>query len=167
MSSESAIQILNTTVTGNVAGNKAGGIGFGSVKSGSFVMKNCIVAGNSVGGSENNVGFQYSYQKTNVQNGSSYCLFGLADEVMGTASASDEPGFVDAATGDYRLKASSPAVDLGSAQVGDIAVDCRGVARPQGEKWDAGAYEYKPGEFGAVVAVGRTVLSSFASVILP
>ena len=77
------------------------------------------------------------------------------DVVFAGASGNKKlaPQFVDAAAGDYRLKASSPAVDLGSAQVGAIAVDCRGVARPQGEKWDAGAYEYKPGEFGAVVAV--------------
>ena len=81
----------------------------------------------------------------------------LVDNDVAFAGASGNkklaPQFVDAAADDYRLKASSPAVDLGSAQVGDIAVDCRGVARPQGEKWDAGAYEYKPGEFGAVVAV--------------
>ena len=135
-SSEFAIHILNTTVTGNVAGNKAGGIGFGSVKSGSFVMKNCIVAGNSVGGSENNVGFQYSYQKTNVQNGSSYCLFGLADEVMGTASASGEPGFVDAATGDYRLSAAK---ELGCSTAESL-LDLDGCGRTGA--LDVGCYEF-------------------------
>lgn len=63
-----------------------------------------------------------------------------------------DPAFVDYANGDYRLSATSPAIDLG-VEAGGIAVDHRGVERPQGEKYDAGAYEYVPGEFGAVVAV--------------
>ena len=57
-----------------------------------------------------------------------------------------DPLFVDLAGGDLRIKAISPAVDLGDA-VG-VAVDIRGVERPQGAKFDAGAYEYVPGEFG-------------------
>ena len=136
VSSEYAIQILNTTVTGNVAGNKAGGIGFGSVKKDSFVLKNCIVAGNTVGGVENNVGFLYSFQKTNVQNGSSYCLFGLEGEVMGTDSSFGDPGFVNDATDDYRLSAAK---ELGCATT-EALLDLDGCGRTGA--LDVGCYEF-------------------------
>lgn len=50
------------------------------------------------------------------------------------------PLVVNAAGGDYRLTASSPAIDAG-ANVG-ITIDRIGTTRPQGGGYDAGAYEY-------------------------
>ncbi|MBP7569185.1 MAG: right-handed parallel beta-helix repeat-containing protein [Acidobacteria bacterium] len=62
------------------------------------------------------------------------------------------PVFVNAGAGDYRLEASSPAVDAGvasSVYAGfqnvfgrSIAVDRAGGSRPAGSAWDIGAYEY-------------------------
>jgi hypothetical protein len=62
------------------------------------------------------------------------------------------PGFLDAVAGDYRLQASSPAVDAGLMYTDvfatflrlygvDIAVDFDGLPRPFGPAVDIGAYE--------------------------
>ncbi|MBI2892460.1 MAG: IPT/TIG domain-containing protein [Deltaproteobacteria bacterium] len=50
-----------------------------------------------------------------------------------------DPLFVDVASGDFRLDASSPAVDSG-ADTG-IGRDYAGTSRPQGAAFDVGAYE--------------------------
>ena len=55
----------------------------------------------------------------------------------------DQAQFVNPARHDYRLKASSPAVDAGKnvAQYG-ITQGLAGVPRPQGAQYDVGAYEF-------------------------
>jgi hypothetical protein len=78
-------------------------------------------------------------------------------------SASAAGLFVDAAAHEFALRADSPAVDTGRF-VSGVSADIRGVARPQGEAYDVGAYEYaEPGpENHAPVAMAgadRTVTS--------
>jgi PKD repeat protein len=51
--------------------------------------------------------------------------------------------FANAGAKDYRLKASSPAVDAGTA-TNAPAKDILNVARPSGGRFDIGAYEYVP-----------------------
>lgn len=60
--------------------------------------------------------------------------------VLGTRVVEADPQFVDAAGGDYRLRAESPARDAGTAA--DVAQDLDGAARPFGPQPDLGAYEY-------------------------
>jgi len=55
-------------------------------------------------------------------------------------SSSGTAGFVDAASGDYRLSQSSAAVDAGTT-VGAVATDRSGVSRPRGSAYDVGAFE--------------------------
>lgn len=52
------------------------------------------------------------------------------------------PGFVNAATFDFRLTPRSPAVNAASASV--VTVDATGVARPAGPAADVGALELSP-----------------------
>ena len=51
------------------------------------------------------------------------------------------PWFVDAAAGDFRLQAGSPAIDSGSAVLAP-SFDLDGMIRPYGAGFDIGAYEY-------------------------
>ena len=52
-------------------------------------------------------------------------------------------------TGDYHLRASSPAIDAGATSCAPSTSDCLpstdldGTIRPQGSAWDIGPYEYK------------------------
>jgi hypothetical protein len=52
--------------------------------------------------------------------------------------------FVDAGANDYRLSATSPAIDAGETR-GDVPTDIVGLGRPQGASSDIGAYE-RPGD---------------------
>lgn len=52
--------------------------------------------------------------------------------------------FADEAADDYRLTATSPAVDRGTART-DLPADITGLARPQGAGFDIGAYEFAGG----------------------
>jgi hypothetical protein len=62
--------------------------------------------------------------------------------------------FVDAAVHDYHLAAGSPAVNAGERIV-EVTTDRDGVARPQGEAWDVGAYELSEGPAGQAGEAGR------------
>ncbi len=56
-----------------------------------------------------------------------------------------DPLFVNAASGDLRLQATSPAINKGSAMVGSVVtVDANGVVRPQNGAFDIGAFEFTP-----------------------
>jgi hypothetical protein len=62
----------------------------------------------------------------------------------GTNTVAD-PQFVDEAARNYRLKSTSPAIDIAVPTAGLLSsVDFDGTARPQGAQIDVGAFEFKP-----------------------
>lgn len=63
-----------------------------------------------------------------------------------------DPAFRDKDNLDFSLAAGSPAIDKGE-EVGGITSDYNGRTRPLGEGYDAGAFEYMPGEFGFVHSI--------------
>lgn len=63
-----------------------------------------------------------------------------------------DPRFISIATGNFELGEGSPAVDSGTVVEG-FSVDFRGVARPQGNRWDRGAFERK--------TVGQSLIPPF------
>jgi hypothetical protein len=60
-----------------------------------------------------------------------------------------DSNFVDFGRFDIRLKEESSAIDAGSSEMTPI-IDIRGVSRPQGDRYEIGAYEYIPGEGDAL-----------------
>jgi parallel beta-helix repeat protein len=52
------------------------------------------------------------------------------------------PRFVNAAANDFRLQSTSPAIDAG-VTLSAVPTDLTGLARPQGARYDIGAYEYQ------------------------
>ena len=65
----------------------------------------------------------------------------LPAEASGSSNLAVSPAaFVNAASHDYQLSATSPAADRGAA-IPEVTVDRRGTPRPQGARYDVGAYE--------------------------
>ncbi|TDD47340.1 right-handed parallel beta-helix repeat-containing protein [Kribbella antibiotica] len=108
----SGISIINNTLANNP---KPGIVGASEVSGSGNVVRNTIFAANSTG-----IGGPFSSEK----------------------NLTSDPGFVDPSNGDYKLKATATAaIDAGSA-TNAPPTDRDGGARPVGNGFDIGAYEY-------------------------
>lgn len=67
---------------------------------------------------------------------------GTEGEVYGSDYVEGDPRFVDSASADFRLQATSPAIDQSSATLAPTE-DFVGTQRPQGAGHDIGAFEYR------------------------
>jgi parallel beta-helix repeat protein len=114
----------NCTFYGNTAGRNGGGVAYGTAD-------NSIIWGNTA--TSNGVNF-YSLTASHT------CSPELTDESDGNIT--DDPQFVDAAVGDYRLQSTSPCIDAGDASVFTLATDLDGNPRIVGII-DMGAYEFE------------------------
>jgi parallel beta-helix repeat protein len=68
----------------------------------------------------------------------------FASDTLESNNLFTDPHFVDAGGGDFRLRSDSPAIDRG-AYLATVGFDQLGVARPQGDGYDIGAYEFDSG----------------------
>ncbi|HOW96688.1 MAG TPA: choice-of-anchor Q domain-containing protein [Kiritimatiellia bacterium] len=123
-------QMCHCTVVLNNAGDRAGGI------EGSGLIVNSILYFNTAV-SDNN------YSEGPVFETS--CT--TPDPGAGTGNITNDPVFVDAAAGDFRLTTNSPCVDAGSP-TNQLAGDINGIPRPLDgnndgtNAWDMGAHEF-------------------------
>ena len=141
------LSLTNCTITRNSA-TLGGGI---IIQRNSVTMNNTIVAGNiadndspdihiidtcTISGSNNLIG---------NGDGQSSLVNGVNGNLVGTASNPIDPGFVNAANGNYHLAASSQAINNGNNALipSGITTDCDGNARIYGGTVDIGAYEYR------------------------
>lgn len=137
-----ATYIYNNTFAYNATGHVStvGGLLFENEEDAPSFIKNNIFWGNDnsdLGVIGNNAS----------QNDCGYNDVGVWDDVIvcnGANVVQVDPGFTDPATADFRLATHSPLIDLGCSAVqctGLPDIDLRGVARPQGDGYEMGAYE--------------------------
>ncbi len=131
--------LYNNTITANSSPSSFGGL---SMSGGKAV--NNIIFGNTGGGGDAKV--TAGTFNTNVV--SSLTLVSTANAVGNIMS---DPAFTDAASGDFSIGFSSPAYNNG-ATIASVTNDFAGTARPQGEAYDIGAYEYVPPAGAALTA---------------
>jgi hypothetical protein len=92
-----------------------------------------------------------------------FCDVGDGDFAGSNGNFSADPMFVDAASGDYRLKWSSPCAESGDPASIAGAKDLAGNARPIDgdldtlEKFDVGAYEFAPLFLASTGELGSTL----------
>ncbi|MCL2711340.1 MAG: hypothetical protein FWE95_10710, partial [Planctomycetaceae bacterium] len=139
---DSMLTVTNCTIVGNSAS-----IGGGISNYGVLTINNTIVAGNT---GNNGADIYYSFGSLFGGNnligdgsGQSSLVNSINGNIVGTTANPINPGFVDAANGDYRLTASSPAIDKGNNAYVITPYDLDGNRRIAGQSVDIGAYEYQ------------------------
>lgn len=130
--------LLNCTVVRNEAGSLPGAVRklpfTGPTDPGvsQCSANNCIIRLNTVASFEG-VG---SGSLTN-------CCISPSFTYGGSGNFTDDPSFVDAANGDFRLGAASPCIDAGNAFSSPGNQDLDGQPRIHGSQIDVGAYEFQ------------------------
>ena len=138
--------IRNSLIVGNYSVNYGGGLAV----AGSGKAFNCTVVRNTSGTGAAGI----------HQNGGTVkdCLV-WNNTANGAPQDLDDPGFVDAAGGDYHLTVSSAAIDASVADgIGDLDLDHK--PRVIGIAADRGCYEFEPGQFS--IGISYDKLSKFA-----
>lgn len=144
--SASGDNLVASTVASNTAAGEGGGLEIGA--GGSITIENTIVASNHTGSANFNCGgplTMYGFRGTNVFFGDNTCGTASGDPKLQPLAGNGGPVQTMA------LGAGSSAIDV--VPTNDcLPTDERGVARPQGPKCDAGAYELAPPTVSGVSA---------------
>lgn len=145
----------NCLLTSNSASYGAG--------AGSSTLNNCTVTGGGVKWSTVNNCIVYG--NTGDEDMSNYedCVFSAScttPDPGGTGNISNNPQFVDAAAGDYRLRMNSLCIDAGNNAAVSGTTDLDGNPRIANGVVDMGAYEMQPygqyAEWAVVITNGLT-----------
>lgn len=135
------IDIANNTVTKSGGGILVGGGGYYQIAQADYVdVSNNIVYGNARGIMEQGDYGTNNRYFNNLSYGNTQSNYALWSKFSGAISG--DPQFLNFTGNDFRVSATSPAIDKGSAAnaPGD---DILGVARPLGGVVDLGAYEIR------------------------
>lgn len=109
------------------------------VQAGAIRVVNNIIANYATGLVSHTFGVSSSYNLYQIAN-PKQAEVGPIVSIEGGTTVADQAQFVEPASGNYRLKANSPAID--QATDAGIGVDLEGIARPQIDRPDIGAYEF-------------------------
>jgi hypothetical protein len=140
--------VKNITVTNNLITDcePQAGISFGAYEgSRGGGVENLKVFNNTLYNNTYAVQIQRANSPTNmIKNNIFYggkAVTGTIGSNVFSGNITANPLFVNPAAGDFRLKAGSPAIDVGTEVYGKV--DLAGSPRQSGAKVDAGAYEYQ------------------------
>ena len=130
----SDITIISNTIyrNGKISAS-AGGIDIG--RGSNIVVRNNIVSQN------NNYQIRNTVRSATIDHNLIDGYMNYQFETLGTDHVEASPQFVNQARSNFRLKNSSPAIDIGSS-IGAPKVDFDGNSRPIGTGYDIGAFEY-------------------------
>ena len=126
----------NCTITDNIASKDDSGKS-GLWQSGGTAVNNIIYGNGSAA-------LGSCYITGGTFNTNLYDVAGIDAAATAVGNYTLEPGFADAASGDFHLRNGANAIDKG-APLASVPHDLDGVARPQRDAWDLGCYEYVPG----------------------
>ncbi len=151
--SRSEPEIVHNTIVGNGFGTTIeNGGGIASRDADNFeVVQNNIVVSNHGG---MNIGAASADNHHNLVWGNVQNYVGAA--TAGTGDVSLDPGFVDPADKDYRLRADSPAIDGGVSWSG-MTSDLDGNPRPVGGGPDLGAFENQDSGAGGDLVINEVL----------
>ena len=161
VATEQGPMVRNITVTNNLITDckPQAGISFGSASDArGGGVENLLIANNTLYNNRNAIQILQADSATNlVKHNIMYggrAIQGNMRRNVFENNITEDPHFVNGVIGDFTLKATSPAIDVGGKGYG--SVDLAGNPRVVGAGVDAGAYEY----------LGRAVVSQEISVIV-
>ncbi|MBR2939763.1 MAG: PKD domain-containing protein [Kiritimatiellae bacterium] len=141
LSVEGSAQAINCTIVGNVATmNGSERKPMTTYAASGAKIVNCVIFGNSCEVADYTV---WAGTAANYVN----CVSDSAAAINATCKIADDPGFADAANGDYTPSYASPLRDAGSNAdyaAADSTTDLKGDARILNDTIDVGALEYVP-----------------------
>ena len=141
--------VRNCLIAGNFNHHRGGGV---SLPNGT--LENCTIV-------HNQTGYYSTADRSGLSIGENVivadCIVCLNSTAAGAYDDEADPGFADAANGDYRLVAASPAVDAGSRTPGEGERDLDGAARVSGGAVDLGCYELDQNRFS--LGIGHDFLN--------
>ena len=141
--------LTNVTITDNLADF---GVGICCIVTNGITINNSVLAGNkATGNAPNSIDglgeFQGAHNLIGAGNGVHGLVDGIDGNIVGTISQPIDPLFIDAANGDYRLAANSPAINTGDNALAvdnagnPIQYDLNGRMRIFNQIVDMGAFE--------------------------
>ena len=125
------VECCHVTIANNksTSGVSAGFGGDGTeAKPASVDLRNCVVWNNTVGGSVTN----FSASSVNTSYSVTGCCLAEADQFAGEGNIAVDPGFENAARGDYTPSRQSPLIDA-AVEVEAVTEDVYGVSRPKAD----------------------------------
>ncbi|MBI4560085.1 MAG: right-handed parallel beta-helix repeat-containing protein [Candidatus Hydrogenedentes bacterium] len=135
------VWIVNNTFYQNGSADWGGGISIENPDIQSIVIRNNICSENVVFQIQIDSGYSIPLNQLTIDYNLIDPFRDYGDEVRGDSYVEDSAAFVNAASGDFHLTASSAAIDQGRATDAP-AQDFDGTTRPQGTGYDIGAFEF-------------------------
>ncbi len=144
----------NTTISGNFAAGYGGGINYYGMAGSAFTIQNTLIAGNLTWTSGPDCYGNIGSAGYNLIGNDTLCNFSATTgDLVGTSGSPIDPRLIPLPQNSesiftHALMPDSPAINAGNPAIPGsggsacVAIDLRGVGRPQGTRCDIGAFEY-------------------------